>query len=281
MLNISIDFKLTEKVLTTIFLMAFLLLINDKYLWISIIIAGQSHFLLTYFYQYKAGKFKKKIIVLYVLLLSLFFPLGWYLQTHFFAIVAIFFVFHHFYDEMKLANIEITLLRTFYFIPLLLNLILYEFYPHLVHNENKLYYLLIAALPFVMMVKRRDYCLVLFYICSLSLTFCLFLYFNWLNSFHIWVFIILSHYILWYSNMGRLYILKDMILFKTYLIHIFVVNFFIFIFWLLGDDIPYLSILHANFFTPLAYFVWTLMHLTFTLRVKDYSWLALSRNFTR
>ena len=86
----------------------------------------------------------------------------------------------------------------------------------------------------------------------------------------LWSFIIIYHYIIWYIKIADDKYKDSSRIFFDYIKQIFFVNLGLLIFWFFYKKMPLEKEISDYFFSPNAFFVWTLMHLIFTIRKDDY-----------
>ena len=186
---------------------------------------------------------------------------------------------HHYYDDLKLSGLANNIWRTAYVIPLLVNLTLYSFYPFLL-NETVVNALnLLPPLAGIALLFRRDFYTIPVYYCALNIIVTGLLYASITDHRHIWLFLILGHYMLWYIKMGYKFMRTDRPKYTRFVTECITLNILVFLAWLASTEFQNsLAVIHTMFFQPQSFWVWTLMHYIYTIRIIDYLNLSPRRN---
>jgi len=272
---------MTSIAASSIFTILLVSLTPNIYLKESFIVLGQAHCLLGYLYGYRAGRYSSFFaVVLYAIALVLIYLIGISNEYLFIAAVSSFVLFHNFYDEMHLSEVKNSRLMTFYFLPIVLSLVIYGFCPNLVRYGGR--YLdfglfVFSLVPLLIISIRREFSRYTIYIGFKVAVIGLILFFHLLIVGRIWTFLVISHYMLWYVKVAQRLRLKDQLLYKTYLKEAVIGNVLVIGLWIFSLQNYAPKQIYDYFFSPVAFFAWTLMHVVVTLRVFDYKALFATR----
>lgn len=252
---------------------------NPNVLLYILIFMGQAHFALAYFYQFKAGKINRsyalKFIVFSVILLTYYFL--FLNDTQLMVFTSALFVLHFLFDEYYLDNNKLNRTEIYKTLPILLAYITFIFNDipglfiiKMVSIILFAYYLIRLLLNKGSYTKNDTYLLIYSVLVISSM-------FNDLFNIkqNYMFFIVILHYLNWYTYTFEKYQTNKPLL-KKYLTHVMLFNglsvllFILFIKTLAGKQL--LGVL----FNPTPFYLWTLMHLFVTFRIKDIENLKLN-----
>lgn len=253
--------------------------ITLPYLVPAFVILGQAHFLMTYRYQYRSKKYSPSAVLIYLLALFALFFIAFNQPFYFTIFVSVFFLFHNFYDEMKLNKEENSWLKTFSVIPAILSLVLYGFYSVSIKSSLVTVFalLIFSSLPLLLILRNRNESRYLLFSAINCFLINLLLALDLVTIKYIWPWVIISHYQLWYIKMGKRFYTENPEFFKNYLAEILLLNLAMFLLWSYSRQGFVPGVIYDYFFAPTAFYVWTLMHLAVTFRPLDYAPLMLRR----
>ena len=241
------------------------------------IIMGHAHFLLTYIKRLKNSAinidYLKNIMVYFAILVASFLASN-LSQRNFTIFVSVFFLLHHFFDEMKILKIEGDFSKNLLVLLIILNFTIFGFYfkYYIINNCLLILNMLVIAVQFIKIFIKKNYDYYLIYLLLANLIILAIFKLDKV-SFSIdalWSFIIIYHYIIWYIKIADDKYRDSSRGFFDYIKQIFFVNLGLLIFWFFYKKMPLEKEISDYFFSPNAFFVWTLMHLIFTLRKDDY-----------
>lgn len=246
-----------------------------------VVVLGHAHFALTYFYQYKAGKVKGRYLFLYLIGLAVFFYISFSYFIAFTVFVATFFLFHNFFDEFKLRQ-EKPSVEYLAIILLLVAILSGWTADYFSRGSNITNLLIVGAVgvsTLLLLVKgiigqlhldlKSPYMIFLIGMALLFLT--LEYTGNRPDARESFGFVILLHYFAWYIRLGVRFFKQDKENFKTYLKRIVIVNaIFMVGYYIIVVEMERQGASYQYTYRPLAFYVWTLMHLITTFRISDY-----------
>lgn len=267
--------------ISTILSLALVILIPDMQLLSLLILLGQAHFFIAYFYSNKAGKIDSAYIRRFSTYFVIFFTLSVYIltvQTSLFPVFVLFtlilFVIHYVNDEFKLSNftsdnqILLTSSIAFFFLPTIYN--------KLLHNTPVVNWISVATGTLLLVAyfwKNTDALKkilsdiqVLVFVCLNVVAITMLNNMNNVSIVQISGFIILFHYIRWYiyyfyrlSGKEREFYLQ-----VIFSIHILILSMFV----LYTLDVH--NVLLVYFFHPVFFYMWTTIHILVSIRPNDY-----------
>lgn len=270
--------NLTEKALAFFLIVPVLFFVDGITPFYIFAVTGHAHFLLTSLYQYKSGRYPARAFISYAAMIVLFLLIAFQIKNAFTLIVALFFICHNFFDDMKLSGRDNTVQGTLTFAPILLTMGITT-YQELYNAPNALYLLpcLVLALgmfAYNLFSRHTDFYTVYTSILSVVLVLILFYGVDYLK---LWAYIILSHYINWYIKMGALFYRRMDKSFPQYLGHVAWCNGLFVALWFMLTLHPPLHFLFPYFFSPAGFYSFTLAHLVATVRKEDYRIFLKSR----
>lgn len=239
----------------------------------TFIVMGQGHFLLAYLYQWRAGKIGWRYGALYAAAFTLLLIAYQYIpepKLWTFFVAGSIFAIHFFVDEYFLAKITLTLERILLgstFIGLYSMLLLRALY--FVTIPGVLVVIAgILLIPLIVQIVRTrvlPFTDGIFILGSFVLL--LLLVQPHVISLHAALgFIIFAHYFRWYLHFYmRLKASPDQARFKKYLVDVAVVNALVVI--LFGIFVMYPGSILQFAFAPTFFFMWTILHVLFSIRV--------------
>lgn len=248
----------------------------------SIIAFGQAHFLISYIYRIKSGKFDRTYATNFLLLtIGLGLVLTYvYWHNQFFPLVIFVtltvFVLHYFLDELLIAKVPAKnpifgALAAFFAFSAVFARMLFMAGPAVIYTCAALaavcslffiYYLFADEADRLMQVQ-----ILVFFLLNVGVPL-YFAFYGGSNMYQISAFIIMFHYIRWYLlYFVKLYGTAELKVFLDFVlwIHIFVI--ITFFQYALS---PGVSIGYA-FYSPLFFYGWTLVHIILSIRKKDYA----------
>lgn len=242
-----------------------------------IIVFGQAHFLITYFYQNKANKINKSYIIRFLALLFLLSTVCFYVLYNknsfqlLIFVTLIIFASHYFKDELKIQGFDKLKTRPFgifavissftsVFIVKTLHLDFFYAYPFI--------FLAIVLSPvfiFEILKTKNSNLMFLFFVLNVVLPIG-FIFMDTVTGLKIAGFIILFHYIGWYlfyfekfKNNDLNYYTNAVVLFNLLTILSFV----------LYSKFSLFSFLYV-FFNPIFFYGWTILHILLTFKKSDF-----------
>lgn len=250
----------------------------------AVIVFGQAHFLIAYYYRYRNVGFSEKYLNFSLALLFLctilsvyiFFNREWY--NLFVLVTLVIFVVHYFNDEFKLSGfyaIKNKIFGTYAVALAFLSLFLTKLY-----NINILIALLLFFISSVFVIfftknlflsedfaqrRKESYFFYVFFLLHIVAPFFLVFQEDVLN-YQISGFIILLHYIRWYLFYFEKFKDGDL---RFYLNIVITINFFIVILFIACAKLNYFSFLYV-LFDPTFFYGWTLLHIFLSVRKSDY-----------
>jgi len=248
------------------------------------IIMGHAHFLLTYIKRLKnsvANVYSLKSLIIYFIILFLSFSISNLNQENFIIFVSIFFLLHHFFDEMKILKIEGDFSKNLLILLIILNFTIFGFYfkYSIINNCLLMLNMLVIVVQFIRILIKKNYDYYLIYLLLANLIILAIFKLDKVNFSidALWSFIIIYHYIIWYIKIGNDKYKDSSRSIIDYIRQIFFINLGLLIFWYFYKKMPLEKEVSNYFFSPNAFFVWTLMHLIFTFRKEDYK--SVIKNF--
>ena len=241
------------------------------------IIMGHAHFLLTYIKRLKNSAinidYLKNIMVYFAILVTSFLASN-LSQRNFTIFVSVFFLLHHFFDEMKILKIEGDFSKKLLILLIISNFTIFGFYFRFsaINNFLLILNILVIVVQFIKIFTKKNYDYYLIYLLLANLIILAIFKLDKV-SFSIdalWSFIIIYHYIIWYIKIADDKYKDSIRSFFDYIKQIFFVNLGLLIFWFFYKKMPLEKEISDYFFSLNAFFVWTLMHLIFTIRKDDY-----------
>ncbi len=265
----------------------FSFLFSEPVLLQIIIIFGQAHFIVAYFYKNKSGKLDKKYInnFLYFLVLlfipTYFIGLNIVYVNYFIVFTTLIFVLHYFYDELKIFNFQddnfknIAALAVFLSFTTIFTMMVFELKSILYLTPVIfLIILLFGMLNFKLIKRDFDFSklenLSIYLFTALNIFVPLLLLFTDIGVLKITGFIIIFHYLRWYFfYFDRFNSLEDKKELNFYLdvvfwVHIFVI--ILFVIYSIDAKRGFLFLL----FGPIFFYTWTLLHIVLSIRKDDY-----------
>lgn len=258
---------------------------SNTLLWF-VIVLGQGHFLMSYYYTYKARKINKKYFTKFIFLLLFTGYVCFYISKNmqfydiFVFIVSLFFTLHYFFDECKISNTIVSkeiiilyvsfiysyslafLIKYFgfsignlsYFIVLFVYIVLYSIYilsiKKIVHIKTSFnhFYFINLFLPIISIFSTK------------------------IDIIQISSFIIIFHYIRWYLfYIQKFKIDPDETKLKTYLTDIFIINLLVFLTFLIFTKYNTHKIL-IYFLNPLYFYGWTMIHILLSMKISNFKY---------
>ncbi len=246
----------------------------------AVIVFGQAHFLISYFYKYKKGgldnNFLYRFLYLFVILslLSFFIFKNIDLLNFWMIVTLSIFVVHYFNDEFKLAGLEETRNKIFAtasvffsFLSLFLNKIFHVdiFYSFILSLFSVLFSAYFLKDFNKLNNNKNKYLFSLFYFLNIIIPFILIFNKNVLNH-HVASFIIFFHYLRWYLFYAFKFKKSEL---SSYLNHVLYFNIFVLIIFFLYSEFGFKFLYFM--FSPVFFYGWTLLHIFLFIRKSDYS----------
>jgi hypothetical protein len=254
-------------------------------LWV-VIVLGQGHFFVSYFYLNKIGRidhqyFKKFLFLLFFfgfICYAITFEMRYFDWFMFFT--SMIFVLHYFYDEAKLSRVKPGRDTVLLFLPVLISFVLVYLVKYFEVTYIDPYFVLGTVSVFALLglykvwddgVHGRQF---LFFYCLSVFLPLSFLFMPNINVVQISSFIILFHYVRWYlyyyekfsTNESK----KDL---EDYINIVLWVNLLVVLLFTLYSLDPKRGFL-ILLFNPLAFYGWTCIHIFLSMRKTDFQSLV-------
>jgi hypothetical protein len=259
------------KILISSYIVTFLLLIliPEPHVRHAFFVIAMAHFVLTYLHYYRIGKYSKSTAIYPIIFAFLYFIFSADPKL-FIAFVAALFLFHNFYDEMHISNVENNGFRLLSFLPIFINMMAYEYFlPHFnnLNAANALFS--ISFLPLVLALVRRDFSGYTIYNSISSIFVSLILFFHLVPVKYLWSGFIIFHCVMWYIKVGQKLRLENKIFYQNFVRESLLVNALVILLWFGAYKHFLPSQVYDYFFSPVAFFSWTLLHLMLVTRASD------------
>lgn len=249
----------------------------------AVVVFGQAHFFISYFYTHKAGKmtaryFKKLFAAVFVVFAS-----ALYVFTHpqhfnlWIYITMMAFVVHYFFDEYKLQATQ-EVVSKYIAVSGLLILYGYVFGVKLFDTQLSIPALItfsgisVAAVILWYSRQRGDKKFLPQTVIFFVLHICFLLVASVsseINEYHISAFIVLHHYVRWYVHYYDIFSKYDHIALEKYIDVILLFHLFVFVLYYqytLNPSVGFVQFL----FNPVFFYAWTLVHIYMSVRPSDY-----------
>ena len=272
---------LIEKVTSACITAVFLFLCTEAQLLAAAIVVGIGHIAATLFYQRLGNRITRRFLISFIAVAGLLFasyllyPYPRLLRTF----TIIYFVVHLLFDEMHLTRTTPRLLGGLELLPLFVLSSAFildrNYYVGALSLGIQISLVLLVLFLVAKAVSRSAFTKVnLYFLCLYALPFSLFALDVPITIYQFFSALALYHYSNWYIH----YYLKrkaEPKALKDYLFHMGRINAWtvlLFLFYHL--KIPYLAFCLGAFFRLESFFIWTILHLLFTTREKDFAfWL--------
>lgn len=258
-------------------------LFSDSQILNLLIILGQAHFLISYFYMHKVGKldvaFQKKIVSLAVVISGLCIYV--YNHQEYLNLLAfltgVLFVFHYYNDEIKVQGVQ----HYYFILGSLASMVAFSgvyanklfgiTYP-LVYIAGVISLLLFFYFLYVLMKNRENMkSKTLFYLLFFTFLNCtiptLLISVPSVSGYQIFGFIILFHYFRWYIYYAD-FLKDDTQSLYFYIKTIFSIHFLVIALYVQYTLLKYDSYL-IYIFAPIFFYGWTVMHILLSIRKGD------------
>ncbi len=235
------------------------------------IVFGQGHFLLAYFYMYKAGKITTNKVIQFIVAFAAIFVLYQYVMGHSLLLfaTAFYFIVHFTLDLFFLDGKQINLTRSLiacapFYCVAFSRVFLYIGFEDI---SNFLYFATIPSIVLPMIVKEIS----LFHRIALS-TFALLVFgytyvsTDWWGYHYFMSIIMISHYIMWYVYF---LIVKDTAFIKPYLMHVIGLNAILVALFLFTQYVGKTIFVDTILFSEDIFYIWTWMHYLATMRTPE------------
>lgn len=240
----------------------------------TFIVLGQGHFLLAYLYQWRAGKIGWRYGALYAIAFSVLLIAYQFIpepKLWTFLIAGSIFSVHFFVDEYFLAKIAWSIERILLgvvFVGLYGALLLRALYFIEIPDAAPIIALLLLVPLVAQSIRERSLQLVDVVFMLAASVLVVLLVQPYVISLHAALgCTILAHYVRWYLHFyGRLKTNSDQARLKKYLIDVVVVN--VLVVALFGVYVLYRDSLLRYAFEPTFFFIWTILHVLFSIRLS-------------
>lgn len=279
-MHLENKYFLIEKIISCSIVLSLIFLLPPNYVWDCVIVIGLAHFALSYLYQYKAGKIKKRYLAPYSIMLLIVFYMAFNYTVFFTVLVTAFFLLHYFFDEFKLRQEKPSI--EYFSIILILVVMLSGWSFDFLTGGNVtplLTYLSIAISCFCLALKAFIGRIEVLWNCSyLWFLLCLLGVFLTMEFTghrpHVNEgvgFIILLHCITWYIRLGMRFKKDCAIIFRSYLRRVLLTNFiFILGYYIVVIEGERQGFFYDGVYHPIGFYIWSFMHLITTFRLSDY-----------
>lgn len=240
------------------------------------IIFGQGHFLGAYYYQWKAGKMTTRWLMLFCALVVVLFALA--IMTRaldwFILATSILFFFHHFQDEVTLFGKNRSLFRSLEQLPPILFYSAFVVVPFF----GSTFALSLVILAFTLLVlyvgaialgAYRPDALSAYLLLIAGVLCALWLSGIAIPSKTLLGAIILFHYVCWYVHFYYRFA-SNPVRQKQYIWDMLSIHVVVFMAYGLFVYTAWGNMIFGYFFLPLYFFVWTIVHIVFSIRPSDY-----------
>ncbi len=275
--------------LVLVFTFLVTLYVQQKTLLFFVIIFGQAHFIISYFYRNKAGKIGGSYLRLFsfvslvVGLLAFYVYKNNYFFPYWIFFTLVIFVVHYILDEFKLNEGELVLNNRVLAVSATVFSFMALFLEKIFEISNINIQILLFLITFIFLFlflfsnKKNIFKLtkgvnvILFFLLLNVIIPFILLSFPKVTIIHISAFIILYHYIRWYiyyyqkfelnNNHDELYFYLDTVMW---------VHAFVFMLYVQYSMSPNSGVLFYVF-TPLFFYAWTIIHIIMSVRKTDYN----------
>jgi hypothetical protein len=249
----------------------------------AVVVFGQAHFFISYFYTHKGGKMTAKYLKKFFATIFLVFACALYVFTHpqyfnlWIYITMMAFVVHYFFDEYKLQATE-AVVSKYIAVSGLLVLYGYVFGVKLFDTQLSMpvlvsFFSVTVAAVMVWYSRQRSprsFLLqtVIFFLLHISFLLVASIS-SEINEYHISALIVLHHYIRWYVYYYDIFSKHDHVGLERYIDVILLFHLFVFVLYYqytLNPSAGFVQFL----FNPVFFYAWTLVHIYMSVRPSDY-----------
>lgn len=249
----------------------------------AVVVFGQAHFFISYFYTHKGGKMTPKYLKKFFTTFFLVFACALYVFTHpqyfnlWIYITMMAFVVHYFFDEYKLQATE-AVVSKYIAVSGLLVLYGYVFGVKLFDAQLSMpvlvsFFSISVAAVIVWYLRQRSprsFLLqtVIFFLLHISFLLVASIS-SEINEYHISALIVLHHYIRWYAYYYDIFSKHDHVGLERYIDVILLFHLFVFVLYYqytLNPSAGFVQFL----FNPVFFYAWTLVHIYMSVRPSDY-----------
>lgn len=260
----------------------FVSLLSETAALTAVVVFGQAHFFISYFYTHKGGKMTPKYLKRLAIAILTVFAFAAYIYTHpqyfnlWIYLTMMAFVAHYFFDEYKLQELDTLNYR---YVAILSMLLMYGY----VFGE-KLFDLDVRPLVALVFIGTSVMALCFWYVHQkrtadltrmvifLSIHICFLttaILSSEINEYHISAFIVLHHYVRWYVYYFNMFTKHDQAALDKYIDVILIFHLFVFVLYYQYTLNPHVGFVQF-LFNPVFFYAWTLVHIYMSVRPSDY-----------